>query len=144
MNIHYTGLLQLHIRCTRARAKLADYLPKYGKKWFKKDALKCTFCLKKGHDRAFCPLTPTLKQGRARIPFVEKLLSLPRVKSKVFCGLDKGDGLALIREKGKTLNVGNPWVGSQRIYDRLRARLGYWKALGASNSVISWLGYGYR
>ena len=142
MNIHYTGRLQLHVRCTRARAKLANYLPEYGKKWFKKDALKCTFCLKKGHDRAFCPLTPTLKQGRARIPFVEKLLSLPRMKSKAFCGMDRGDGLALIQEKGKTLNVGNPWVGSQRIYDRLRARLGYWKALGASNSVISWLGYG--
>ena len=96
----------------------------------------------KGHERAFCPLTPTLKQGKARIPFVEKLLSLPRVQSKVFCGLAKEDGLEKVRKQGEALNEGNPWAGSQRIYDRLREKLGYWKALGASNAVISWLGYG--
>ena len=138
----HSGPSQLHPRCQRAPLRLAEYLPQYGKKWFKKEALTCTFCFKKGHAKAFCPLTPTRKQGKACIPFVEKLLSLPRVRSIVFSGLAKEDGLMMIRQQGKTLNEGNPWAESQRIYDRLRANLGYWKALGASNSVISWLGYG--
>ena len=47
-----------------------------------------------------------------------------------------------ISQEGETWNVGNPWEGSEFIYDRLRARLGFWKAIGASDSVISWLGYG--
>ena len=60
----------------------------------------------------------------------------------MFCGLAKEDGMEMIRQRGEVLNEGNPWVESQKTYDRLRAKLGYWKALGASNSVISWLGYG--
>ena len=43
----YSGRSQLHPRCQRAQQRVAEYLPKYGKKWFKKEALKCTFCLKK-------------------------------------------------------------------------------------------------
>jgi hypothetical protein len=56
--------------------------------------------------------------------------------------MEKEAALAWINKQGDMWNEGNPWAGSDKIYDRLRARLGHWKALGASNSVISWLGYG--
>ena len=56
--------------------------------------------------------------------------------------MTKEQVLEVIIDKGGKLNEGNPWATSEKIYDRLRRELGYWKALGASNSVISWLGYG--
>jgi hypothetical protein len=56
--------------------------------------------------------------------------------------MSKEEVLVKIKARGREWNMNNPWKGSTRIFDRLRAKLGFWKALGASNSVISWLGYG--
>ena len=47
-----------------------------------------------------------------------------------------------IQMEGARLNEGNPWEGSDKVFDQVRARLGYWRAIGASDAVISWLGYG--
>ena len=76
------------------------------------------------------------------MPFMEKLSGLPRVKAQSFYGMSKEQALEGIIVEGGKLNKGNPWAASERIYDRIRRELGYWKALGASNSVLSWLGYG--
>lgn len=56
--------------------------------------------------------------------------------------MEREQAFSLMEEKGRVWNEGNPWTGSTKIYDQLRAKLGYWRAIGASNSVISWLGYG--
>jgi hypothetical protein len=77
-----------------------------------------------------------------RCPFVEKILALPRVKTNAFAGMDREHAFTLMEERGRVWNADNPWVGSEKIYDQLRAKLGYWRAIGASDSVISWLGYG--
>ena len=125
-----------------AQRPIKSYLPMYGKKWFAKHTMYCKFCTKVGHTAAFCPLAPTVVSKEKEIPFLEKLLSTPRVKPQSFYGMSKEEALEVIIETGGKLNVGNPWVGSEKIYDRLRRELGYWKAMGASDSVLSWLGYG--
>lgn len=76
------------------------------------------------------------------MPFVEKILSLARVKTNTFLGMSWGEIRIWVETKGKKWNEGNPWKNSTKIYDRLRAKLGYWRAIGATDSVISWLGYG--
>ena len=139
----YTGdTTQLHWSCKPAPRPIKSYLPKYGKKWFAKQAMYCAFCTKVGHTAAFCPLAPTVVSKPKEIPFVQKLMSTPRVKPQSFYGMSKEKALEVIFEEGERLNTGNPWASSDKIYDRLRRELGYWKAVGASNSVLSWLGYG--
>jgi hypothetical protein len=117
-------------------------LPKFGKKWFSKQGLTCSFCLGKGHENYFCPAAPYRPEAKHRVPFVEKILNLKRVKTNRFLGLSWGETRAWIEKNGASWNEGNPWTGSEKIFDRLRAKLGYWRAIGASDSVISWLGYG--
>ena len=133
---------QLHWSTKTARRPLNKYLPSQGKKWFKRDGLQCVFCLKKGHTRAFCPLAPYRPPQQHQLPFVERLLAMPRVKTNNFAGMDLQGFLAHVKAQGEEWNAGNPWEGSSMIFDRLRARLGFWRAIGASDSVISWLGYG--
>ena len=43
---------------------------------------------------------------------------------------------------GDKINANNPWSSSIEPRDQLRARLGYWKAIGASREVLSWIAYG--
>ena len=64
------------------------------------------------------------------------------VKTNVFIGLSLPEAAELIRDEGERMNKGNPWAGSDKVYDQLRARLGFWRAIGANDAVISWLGYG--
>ena len=133
---------QLHPDCRPASGHLRDHLPQFGKKWFKQQGLTCSFCLRKGHTNHFCPAAPYKPPLEDRCPFVEKVLALPRVKTNAFAGMEREQAFAIMEEKGRAWNMGNPWEHSKKIYDQLRARLGYWRAIGASDSVISWLGYG--
>ena len=45
---------------------------------------------------------------------------------------------------GEVLNVGNPWRTDTRPFSALRRSLGFWKAIGADKSVLSWLAYGFQ
>ena len=51
-----------------------------------------------------------------------------------------------VEARGRALNEGNPWtpppgtVPKRR--DRLRARLGFWKAIGTDSFTLSWIAYG--
>ena len=136
------ALRQLDPRCRVTTIPLASVLPKYGRKWFSGKKLVCTFCERKDHDVSFCPSKPYEPPPSGIIPFVEKVLAIPRVGSNCFSSLSLSEGSALIQKMGEEFNEGNPWKGSTLIYDQLRARLGFWRAIGASNAVISWLGYG--
>ena len=133
---------QLHPLCRFTSSPLHTFLPKFGKKWFKGSVMLCSFCKRKGHTRDFCPARPYEPPVCDVIPFVESVLASPRVKTNCFIGMSLEVAAAYILKEGTRLNIGNPWVGSDKIYDRLRAHLGFWKAIGASNSVISWIGYG--
>ena len=52
--------------------------------------------------------------------------------------------MARWQELGQQLNEGNPWSASKERRDRLRQKLGYWKAMGADNTVLSWIAYGVK
>ena len=77
-----------------------------------------------------------------RVSLVERLLALPRVSTNKFLGIDARDALEDVLREGERLNRGNPWKGSTEQLDSLRSNLGTLKALGAIESVLSWLAYG--
>ena len=85
-----------------------------------------------------------------RVGFVERLLTLPRVRTNDFRGLEPRTALERVLEdrleEGSWLNEGNPWSGSCAPYDQLRGLLGYWKAPPWGPATRScrerWLGYG--
>ena len=104
--------------------------------------MTCAFCSGKGHDISFCPALPYQPPHKDRIPFVEKVLAMKRVQTSKFANMSWGRARGWIEKKGREWNEDNPWSESDKIFDRLRAKLGYWRAIGASNAVISWLGYG--
>ena len=134
---------QLHWSCRPAPGTLKSLLPDYGKKWFAASKMQCKFCTGKGHTIDFCPAKPYIPTDKKdRLAFVDGLLKVPRVKTNIFLSMTFDDTSKWIEEKGKQWNKGNPWEGSEKIFDRLRRRLGFWRAIGASDSVISWLGYG--
>ena len=100
--------------------------------------MTCKFCSGKDHERAFCPARPYVPTVQAdRINFVDRLLKVERVKTNIFLNVTFKEANGWIEAKGEEWNRGNPWEGSEKIYDRLRRRLGFWRALGASDSVIS-------
>ena len=74
--------------------------------------------------------------------FVERLIALPRVQTNTFLRLSPSAALDIVLKEGTRYNHGNPWATSARLYDALRSRLGFWKAIGANDSVLSWLAYG--
>ena len=45
---------------------------------------------------------------------------------------------------GAEANKGNPWAESDKRRDKLRRQLGYWWAIGADATVMSWIGFGVR
>ena len=45
---------------------------------------------------------------------------------------------------GQVANEGNPWASSVKRRDKLRQALGYWWAIGADATVLSWIGFGVR
>jgi hypothetical protein len=92
---------------------------------------------------SFCPSAPT-EETEYRIPFVEALLSSPRLETSELEQLDLKEAMAHIERTGNKLNEGNPWVSSPARKDRLRARLGFWKAIGCDAFTLSWLAYGKK
>jgi hypothetical protein len=112
-------------------------------KFFKCESL-CEFCQKIGHTLNFCPSLPTEPPTHKRIPFVESLLTSPKWKMKRYEGMRISDVLGTVVKEGIELNLGNPWESDQKPYSSLRKNLGFWKAIGADKSVLSWIAYGYQ
>ena len=106
--------------------------------------MQCKYCEKKGHERWFCPLRP-VPGGSDAHPYVEGLMSLPVVTwrdRKTKCSMR--DAMGSMITLGMSLNRNNPWAESTATQDQLRKNLGWWKAIGANNTVLSWLAYGVR
>ena len=100
-----------------ATVPLAAYMRACGpkKKAFDVSAMRCTFCKKKGHERYFCPLAPTVPEHAERRHFADVLINTPAVRHEVKDFADT-DGAALYRlmTEGARLNEGNPWAGSTK------------------------------
>jgi hypothetical protein len=81
--------------------------------------------------------------ARFAIPFVARLIAHGRVPAfEAYAHLSPHKALESLVTIGSKLNEGNPWSGSSRPIDLLRAKLGFWRALGATDTVVSWIGYG--
>jgi hypothetical protein len=106
----------------------------------------CEYCSQTGHSAEFCAkkstfsTTATEKERK----LVERLTSLPRTDIAVFSGLTLPQATAKINELASDFNKDNPWADSDSPRDKLRAKLGYWKAIGATNEIISWIAYGIK
>ena len=105
---------------------------------------ECNFCKKKGHTLDFCPSLPTVPSDHERCYFVDRLLRIPRVEMKEFEGLSKEETIQRVTSMGNFLNQGNPWCNDDRPFSRLRKSLGFWKAIGANRSILSWISYGFQ
>lgn len=112
------------------------------KKLFDGTAMTCSFCSKRGHAFSFCPVRPTVPPPARRVPFADRLLSLPPVDVMSYRGFSWAQARSRVCEMGEALNSGNPWTHSKDPLDALRSRLGFWKAIGAPENVLSWLAYG--
>jgi len=130
-------------RAVPAPFKLRDMF-RFTKKNFDGTALKCNYCDKRGHVFDFCPVRPHIPDDKKKIEFVERLLAQKAIDVKEFTGLSLEEAKARIEKEGAAWNQGNPWAVSEKARDRLRKELGYWKAIGASKAVVSWLGYGLK
>jgi hypothetical protein len=114
------------------------------KKFYDGRAYVCTFCKQSAHTYQFCPSRPTEPPEEEQIPFVERLLRSPQVKTAIFGGLTWSEALQRVTKEGERLNSGNPWLLDNGPGSALRKGLGFWKAIGASRSVLSWIGYGFE
>ena len=112
----------------------------------------CSFCKKRGHIRTHCPSTPTECPASFSITqreWTTKLIASPQVViEKEFAGLSMTQARHRITEMAQTYNTGNPWKpshgGAVNTRDRLRSEAGYWKAIGADTTVLSWILHGAR
>ena len=114
------------------------------KKKFKEKPVKCNFCQKKGHEARFCPLTPTKDKGVGVCKWAAKPMPLSDVDVASYGAIGWEQAtealLALggaLLALGKTLNEGNPWASTFKPVATPMKKLGKWKAIGASKSVLS-------
>jgi hypothetical protein len=143
----------------RAVKKLKEVIRDNGKKSFEKLGLECIFCEKKGHTREGCPVVPpnlklqiTSTTGELQIKKQKFVLGLMgRKRERDWEGLagglaegDRGKIVEMIIKEGEIANEGNPWATSTKRRDKLRKQLGYWWAIGADRTIISWIGFGIK
>ena len=112
------------------------------KKLYNSKGMKCDFCQRLEHNINFCPSLPTRPEESDRVRYVEELLVSPRHRASDYEGMSwemawhKADSL------GAELNTGNPWAEDVAAESHLRSKLGWWKAIGADRTVLSWIAYG--
>lgn len=104
--------------------------------------MHCSFCDKRGHEFQFCPLRPNEKEGSSRDAHVEALLAVRQVDVLRYEGKTLEEAKAMVLELGAKFNANNALSDATACTKQLRANIGYWKAIGANNTVISWIGYG--
>ena len=109
--------------------------------------LRCGFCQKEGHTVQHCPCTPTpipdsfTDEQRA---FTKRLLALPAVRVDTFEGMSREAARERVQAQAAAWNAGNPWAGSSATRDKLRGAAGWWRAIGADNTILSWILCGAR
>lgn len=104
--------------------------------------IKCGFCHQIGHSTHACMLRETVPDIRHRSPYVDKLMDSDKIQTATYQGLSLEEAKRKLFELGSALNANNPWKDSTNPRHAIRAKLGFWKAIGANKQVISWHGYG--
>ncbi len=113
------------------------------------NGLLCKFCDKKNHSIEHCAAVQTEcpnELNAAQREFAYQLLEVPDVRvEEEYGGLSVEQATAKLRHLTDKYNKGNPWSVKEeelQTRDRLRARAGMWKAIGAENTVLSWILFG--
>jgi hypothetical protein len=119
----------------------------YDKKNFSKIEKQCEYCEQVGHETFFCAKRPTNNTEASQLSneaqlYVQSLLDSPQINLHIFSRCSLEEAMKKVQDTGQKLNEKNPWTGSSEPRDQLRARLGYWKAIGCTKEVLSWLAYG--
>ncbi len=111
--------------------------------------MECIFCHKKGHEKYFCPhrrSDPPDGISADMRTFAENLIALPKEDVSQYASLPIDEVMARVTARAEMLNKDNPWgkIKFPLRTDLLRAKLGFWKAIGADTSTLSWIAYGYK
>ena len=69
-------------------------------------------------------------------------MNSPRHRALEFEGLSWEQAWDRVDTSGHELNTRNPWKDDTTAESHLRSKLGWWKAIGADRTVLSWIGYG--
>jgi hypothetical protein len=109
-------------------------------------SMTCTFCNKKRHTAAFCPSRPTNPPPAKRCNWADNLIfKTPRVDPSIYMKDSLETALKRLHRLGDGFNQGNPTLtpfAGKDHRNALRSQLGYWKAIGADATVLSWVYYG--
>lgn len=118
-----------------------SHIPR-GKLSYDGEGLTCEFCNKTKHDESFCPSKRTIPEPGEECEWAEKLITSPRIDLAMYEDISQEEALKVWHTVGADLNDGNPHAGSEEACHALKAKLGFWKALGCEASVLSFLWYG--
>jgi hypothetical protein len=121
-----------------------------------KERAMCGFCKRKGHSWESCmvrnreerppPETQTPRQ-KEKMDFVLGLCARAKMRHAEMDrkpGESRMDAVNRAMQRGDEANEGNPWADSTKRRDKLRKQLGYWWAIGADATVLSWIGFGVK
>jgi hypothetical protein len=117
----------------------------------------CLFCRRKGHRRGTCMAAPAVVQmpqddnrtplQREKERWVLALLARPTRRLEEMAprhGETRLQATQRQLQMGAEANAANPWAHSTKRRDKLRRALGYWWAIGADATVLSWIGFGVK
>ncbi|MFZ9889872.1 MAG: reverse transcriptase domain-containing protein, partial [Myxococcota bacterium] len=77
--------------------------------------------------------------------FAKRIFQEKRVDiEREFKGMGPEAAKAKVQSLAARFNRSNPWAGSSATRDKLRSQAGWWKAIGADNTVLSWILCGAR
>lgn len=145
----------------RAPFKLSVINKMKRKKAFAAGKMVCGRCAKHGHESSFCPLPANWKEakdcgdvvrGEVEEAKYQQFMEMLK-KQKGDTRLSDFEGIKLseqsiaqerkrVETEGAKLNELNPWKEHKEKRNRLRAKLGYWKALGVDPDTLSWIANG--
>ena len=111
----------------------------------------CEFCGKSGHSVSCCPLS-TANRCVPPSDFLRSVFLCTCDDSEMRDALRHSrprerlrDAISWVDRAGAALNRGNPFASNpETSLWALPKRVGWWKAIGAPNAVLSWIAYGYQ
>jgi hypothetical protein len=123
------------------------------KKLFDPEKMSCKSCGKWGHVESFCPVlsnwnVPEEMKGKKEYQeFVNVLLSKNQfaqieTKNAVLSSINQqklNEEVQRVMSEGRKINEMNPYKERKEQREQLRAKLGFWKALGVNTTTLSWI-----
>ena len=115
----------------------------HGKKYVAAPESVCIYCRRNGHAVHQCICAPL--EAKEDMPdWAWQLIKQPTPDiATLYAGKSLKDVMRAVDKEGERLNKGNPWaVKNPQRRDLLRARLGWWKAIGTDEVVLTWIAGG--